>query len=81
MTEKSFKVGKTQEEWDAMDPQQRGLTVLNIERTARGLLPVSAVVAPLKSSATDYAGYLSVKANPDGRTGPFTLIHARICLS
>ena len=78
VTDKSFKVGKNQTEWDAMDPQQRALIVLNIERTARGLLPVSAVVAPLKTVAEDYAAYLKDKASPAGRAwaGPVTHVLA-----
>jgi len=66
---KAFKVGMDQTKWDAMDEQERALHVLNLERTDRGLDPISAVVAPVKAIAQDYAEFLQAKATPDGAEG------------
>lgn len=63
---KAFKVGMDQAKWDALDEQARALHVMNLERTDRGLDPISAVVNPLKTIATDYAAFLQAKASPDG---------------
>ena len=58
-----------QTKWDAMDEQERALHVLNLERTDRGLDPISAVVAPVKAIAQDYAEFLQAQATPDGGEG------------
>ena len=68
---KAFKVGIDQTKWDAMDEQARALHVLNLERTDRGLDPISAVVGPVKAIAQEYADFLQAKATPDGGEGFF----------
>ena len=63
---KAFKVGMDQAKWDNLDEQARALHVMNLERTDRGLDPISAVVNPLKAIAIWDRAQCAVPARPLG---------------
>lgn len=49
----------TQDEWDALTIQEKGLWLLNSERDARGIKKFSAIVPELVTISEDFATYLS----------------------
>lgn len=62
----SYLIMPTQAEWDAMTVQEKGLYLINAERSARGIKPYEGYDSRVANTAQHYADYIRTHNQPIG---------------